>query len=307
MAAPIEAVPVVYSYADQEVGPRFGIRSGRMVARDLQLHRHDYYEVWFFASSGSTQRISFREYITRRGSIFFIPPQTPHRPCFNVDETCFIFYFDLSFLRPELTGAHVELDAELLDRVPELAPFLCQKNIDFIVSNDEVDHIRSLCNRMLAERNNPRICSKQIIRSLIVQLLAEVSQKYESQILGYLNKLSPCGGPGRHVQKTLKFIADNLAKRVSLTAAARHVAVSPNYLANLLKKETGKTFVELLTEKRLEKAREVLSYTGLHVAEVAYAVGFDDPDYFCKRFKRDAGCTPLQFRTKHKLIVQRSA
>lgn len=308
MAAPaIEPVPIVYTYTDPDVGPRFGIRSGRTAARDVQPHRHEYFEVWFFATRGATQRISFRDYSPRRGSIFFLSPMTPHQPCFNTDDACFILYFDLAFLRPELAGVQVELDAELLGRAPELAPFVCQKDIDFIVADADVDRVRSLWNRILVEQNDHRICSKQIIRSLVVQLLAEVTRKYEDQILACLAEFSPYGGGCRHVKKTLRFIADNLAKRMSLTAAARQVAVTPNYLANLLKRETGKTFVEIITEKRIEKASELLSYTGLHIAEIAYVVGFDDPDYFCKRFKLHTGCTPLEFRARRKLVMMKQS
>jgi AraC family transcriptional activator of pobA len=301
-----DAVPVV-SYADDAIGPRFGIRAGRITPKGLLLHRHDYFEIWFFVTSGSTQRISVRERITRRGSIFFIPPMTPHQPRFDVDDACFVLYFDLVFLRPEFPTSPFEIDSDLLARVPELAPFFYQNDIDFILSEDDANVLKSYCDCILAERARPRMCSEQIIRSQLVQLLAVVTRRYEEQIQELIQTAPPCGGAEQHVKRTIKFINANLTKRITLTEAARHVAISPNYLAGLLKRETGKTFVELMTEKRMDGARELLCFTNLHISQIAYDLGFDDPDYFCKRFKQQAGCTPMDFRGRHNLITAKHA
>ncbi len=301
-----EPVPVV-SYADKAIGPRFGVRAGHITPKDLLLHRHDYFEIWFFVTSASTQRISMREHITRRGSIFFIPPMTPHQPRFDVDDACFVLYFDLSFLRPELHDSPTEIDSDLLARVPELAPFFYQKDIDFILSDDDVDTLKSYCDRIVVEQKQPRMCSEQIIRCQLVQLMAAVTRRYEHEIRELIHTAPPCGGAHQHVKKTVKLIEANLFKPVSLTKAARHVSVSPNYLAGLLKRELGKTFLELMTQKRMDRARELLCFTNLHVSKIAYDVGFEDPDYFCKRFKQQAGCTPLEFRAKHSLVTVKHA
>ncbi len=301
-----DPVPVV-SYADDAIGPRFGIRAGRITPKDLLLHRHDYFEIWFFVTSASTQRISVREHVTRRGSIFFIPPMTPHQPRFDVDDACFVLYFDLAFLRPELPTSPLEIDFDLFARVPELAPFIYQEDLDFTLSEDDVNTLKSNCDCILAEHTRPRMCSEQIIRALLVQLLAAVTRRYEDQLRELIRTAPPCGGAEQHVKKAIKFISANLTKRVTLTEAARHVAVSPNYLAGLLKREIGKTFVELMTEKRMDKARELLCFTNLHISQIAYDIGFDDPDYFCKRVKQQAGCTALEFRARHNLVTTKQA
>jgi AraC family transcriptional activator of pobA len=297
-----DPVPVV-SYADDGIGPRFGIRAGRITPKDLLLHRHDYLEIWFFVASGSPQRISVREHITRRGSIFFIPPMTPHQPRFDVDDACFVLYFDLSFLRPEFRAAPLEIDSDLLARAPELAPFVYQNDIDFILSENDVSTLKSYCDCIVAERARQHICSEQIIRAQLVQLLAAVTRRFERQIRDLIRIAPPCGGAQQHVKNAIKFINANVTKRITLTDAARHVAVSPNYLAGLLKRELGKTFLELITEKRMDRACELLSFTNLHISQIAYHLAFDDPDYFCKRFKQQAACTPMDFRARHNLIV----
>ena len=72
-----------------------------------------------------------------------------------------------------------------------------------------------------------------------------------------------------------------------------------NYLAHLLKKETGKTFTDLVTERRMEKAQELLAHTTLRIAEVAEAVGFEDEAYFARRFRQCLKIAPREYRNRH--------
>ena len=298
-ATPASVVPV-RSYADGLTGRRFGIRSGRMTIGNRSLHRHDYFEVLFFASSAATQRISIRERVTRKGSIFFISPMTAHQVRFTEGDSCYVIYFDLAFLRPELSSSS-DIDVELLSRAPELAPFVYQPDIDFELNDGEVERFTLLCERMLAASVKPSLYADEIGRAYLIQLLAEAAQQYEERIRVLMRERPPGGGGEKHVKGVMKFIATNLTKKISLAQAADAVSVSPNYLAGLLKRETGCTFVELVTRKRMEAACDLLAFTSMRVMQVAYAAGFDDVDYFCRRFKQVLGSTPLEFRKRHSI------
>lgn len=290
----------VQSFADTLVGPRFGIRSQKMAAGDRRLHRHDYFEILFFVASGAPQRIYLRDCLSRRGSIFFISPMTPHQPRFGPDDACYVIYFDLAYLHRG--HASLQVGPETLARLPELAPFLFQHDIDYALTDAQVELLQGLCERMLREQHEPRACSQEVIRANLTLLLAEVSQSYEADIRALMRKQLPTGGGERHVQRALDFIERHLAEKLTLSQAAEAAAVSPNYLATLLKRETGQTFVELVTGRRMDKACELLSYTRLRVSQVGDAVGFFDVDYFCRRFKQVMGCTPMDYRATHRLV-----
>ncbi|MFM0619734.1 AraC family transcriptional regulator [Paraburkholderia nemoris] len=292
----------VRSFADGVVGPRFGIRSERASDGNRLLHRHDYFEVIFFVSSCASQRIAIHEHLSRRGSIFFISPMTAHQVRFSESDSCYVIYFDLGFLRPDLSSSD-EIDLELLTRAPELAAFVYQQEIDFTLSESDTESLLKLCQRMEAETSAPRLCSTEMIRSLLTQLLASVAQRHEADIRQLMREQPPCGGAERHVKGVMKFIAANLLERLSLADAAKAVCVSPNYLASLLKRETGSTFVELVTEKRMDTAGELLAFTNMRVSQVAAAAGFADFDYFCRRFKQVVGCSPLEFRAQHSIAT----
>ncbi|MCD8143253.1 MAG: response regulator [Clostridiales bacterium] len=88
-------------------------------------------------------------------------------------------------------------------------------------------------------------------------------------------------------------------EKLSLNTVAREVNISANYLSAVFSQEKGRTFIEYVTAKRMERARELLKTTDLRSGEVAAAVGYHDPHYFSFLFKKTQGCTPRDYRASH--------
>ncbi len=86
------------------------------------------------------------------------------------------------------------------------------------------------------------------------------------------------------------------SEEISLNRVAKEVNISANYLSAVFSQEMDVTFVEYLTAKRMEKARELLRATDLRSGEIALAVGYKDPHYFSFLFKKTQGCTPRDYR-----------
>lgn len=84
---------------------------------------------------------------------------------------------------------------------------------------------------------------------------------------------------------------------ISLNRVAKEVNISPNYLSAMFSQEMKMTFVEYLTSKRMEKAREYLSNSDLRSGEIAVSIGYKDPHYFSFLFKKIHGCTPRDYRS----------
>lgn len=86
----------------------------------------------------------------------------------------------------------------------------------------------------------------------------------------------------------------------SMNQAAAMVNISPSYFSTLFRQETGRTFIEYLTDVRLEKAKELLMCTDMRSSEVGYQVGYKDSHYFSYIFKKTCGCTPREYRSRGK-------
>lgn len=91
-----------------------------------------------------------------------------------------------------------------------------------------------------------------------------------------------------------------MSEEISLNVVAARVCMSPSYFSTIFSKETGKTFIEYLTEVRMEKAKEYLVCTNMKTSDIAFEIGYKDPHYFSFLFKKTQGCTPKEYRTSRK-------
>lgn len=83
---------------------------------------------------------------------------------------------------------------------------------------------------------------------------------------------------------------------LSLVGVSNNIHVSPNYLSALIKKETGASFVDLLTKKRIETARELVLGSAMKMREIAERCGYSDQHYFSYCFKKYCGMSPNAMR-----------
>lgn len=98
------------------------------------------------------------------------------------------------------------------------------------------------------------------------------------------------------VKKTLAFIDQRFNKGIQLNDIAESFGVSPGYLSNTIRRETGYTFMEHITQRRIGLAKELLPDTALSVVQVAEAAGYGDYVYFTKIFKKNVGISPSKYR-----------
>ncbi|WP_238046422.1 PocR ligand-binding domain-containing protein [Enterococcus mundtii] len=98
------------------------------------------------------------------------------------------------------------------------------------------------------------------------------------------------------INKAIEYINKNLSRNITLDEVANHVYLSHYYFSRLFKKELGISFVNYLNKQRIEQAKELLRQTNLNVQKIAYRIGYTQPSYFCKLFKKETGTTPASFR-----------
>ncbi|GKU77492.1 helix-turn-helix domain-containing protein [Paenibacillus sp. L3-i20] len=126
---------------------------------------------------------------------------------------------------------------------------------------------------------------------LVIQILSAITVQYE-QVVG--------GKSGRNttIERTLTYIREHLDQSLTLSQVAASVHMNPNYFSELFKKETGKNYIEFVTEARIEWAIRLLRETPAKVSEIAKRVGYEDMKHFNRLFKRYTGETPSYFRNE---------
>lgn len=117
-------------------------------------------------------------------------------------------------------------------------------------------------------------------------------------LTGYVKPQNPIDYTNRIVQATKEYLEAHYAEDISLEDLAEQVNISPQYFSKLLKKTTGFNFIDWLSMLRVKKAKDLLADTSLTVKEVCFLVGYKDPNYFSRIFKKRTGITPSEFVKK---------
>ncbi|MDP2972627.1 MAG: AraC family transcriptional regulator, partial [Deltaproteobacteria bacterium] len=99
------------------------------------------------------------------------------------------------------------------------------------------------------------------------------------------------------VQKALDMIEERIENPPSLAKLALFSGLSRTYFFRVFKETTGIRLQDYLIQTRLNKAKILLNDANLKIKQIAYKVGFRNPDYFCRLFKKKTGVSPTEWRT----------
>lgn len=119
------------------------------------------------------------------------------------------------------------------------------------------------------------------------------------QISHVLDSLQTEGGRrGDLLQRINSILLEQPLSDITLNRIALDLGISSQYLCRAFKEETGKTFLEYLTARRLETAVELLRGTDCPIRDIAQLCGYQDTVYFARLFKRNTGLTPSDYRSR---------
>lgn len=98
------------------------------------------------------------------------------------------------------------------------------------------------------------------------------------------------------IEKAKEYIQSHYHSDLSLDDISRILDISPYYFSKIFKDETGVNFIDYLTNIRLEKAKELLQSTDYSMKEICTMIGYSDPNYFSRTFKKNVGVTPTEYK-----------
>lgn len=101
-------------------------------------------------------------------------------------------------------------------------------------------------------------------------------------------------------QQTIRFMEQNLNKKLTLKDISEEVGYSITYLSTIFKKETNYSPLSYFSHLKITQACEYLDHTKLKIKEVAFILGYSDPYYFSKDFQKKMGISPRAYRQRLK-------
>ena len=197
-----------------------------------------------------------------------------------------------------MIGVHIKKEAFFREYLPALSmdadmfrffldPQTDKFSDEFIhLSFEQSSPVRSLLELMVIEYANRKEDTQLILKPMVLALFMHIARRYR------LEKAKP------QVQtlsdRIVQYINSH-PESVTLKEIASHFSYHPNYISSLLHNELGKTFSEIVLEKRMDRAVILLRGTDLSIEEISAMLGYSNSSNFYKAFRDYFGKTPREF------------
>ena len=180
---------------------------------------------------------------------------------------------------------------EIFGEASALAPVLSRWGAVRLADAPLMARLDALFEALIAEQAASDAARAPLMRALAAQIACLAARA--------LSGAAPA--PSRyqgHIRAFEALLRENLPRRWLAREYARALSLTPTHLNRITRAQTGLSAARFIEARQMQEARRLLAYTRLSVAEIGYALGFDDPAYFSRVFRRQTGETPTRWRKR---------
>lgn len=256
---------------------------------DFPEHKHNYIEMAYILQGEMIQKIKGEEIKLKKGEIIFLNQHITHEIKASSKEDIIINFI----IKPEF----FEYILNLIDKENIISKFLFStiyggsrkgEYICFYVGN--IKNVQNIIEQVINEIINMSTLGKSKIKFLVGLLLIELLNNPQS-IVSYSEENYDI----KLMMEILKYI-DESYEEANLTKLCETLHQQDYKICKLIKKNTGLTFKELVQEKRIEKAIELLKSTDYAIEDIIRRVGYENDSYFYRIFKKKFGLSPKEYK-----------
>lgn len=252
-------------------------------------HTHSFYQIIWFKTGRGKHYVDFKEYDVFENAIFFIAKDQVHYFDDNRDYDGVLIHFNESFLVQNDNEVEFFLKCSMFNN-PYQTPSCCiGRGIEPILN----EYIRQI----QLELDNPRSFGQdELLKSYLKAFLIQVQRK-KNEFEEKQGK-QPFAVDEKRLQliEFINLVDANYTKGLTVAEYAGLMHVSSRTLSDLTHQTLNKTPSLMIQERIILEAQRLLLHSNLNVSQVAYRLGFDDPSYFVKYFKKHAELSPSEFR-----------
>lgn len=241
-------------------------------------HRHDHYMIYFVEAGETVHLLDFEEHALSAPALLFVKPGQIHSVAHAGDAEVTAIAFNASF--PPAMDPN---DLEHLFQTPVIRP-----------GRDELREIRPYIALLLHEYA-PERGKEAIYGGLLIALLAKCERVFhryhDEKGMEHYHAI---------LRKFIKLIDEKFRKLTQVSQYAGELFLTPGHLNDIVRQVTGKSAKSLVDERRILEARRLLYWSGNNVKSIAWELGFEDPAYFARYFKKHTGELPKNFQMRVK-------
>ena len=247
-------------------------------------HSHSYYQIIWFTKKGGTHLVDFKTYPVTENSILFIGKNQIHAFDDDMDIEGWLFHFNESFFTP------ADVDAVLKYNI-----FKPQENPCYAAQAHAIAQAKKYLDLIQDELSNRnRFGFEENVRFLLKSFLINLERVHRT---GNDSEELEISNPQKLQAYNFKAsVEENYSNHLTVADYASELNISTKTLNNLVRKQFSKSPSEVINERIMLQANRLLKYSTLQISEIAYKLGFSDPSYFDKYFKRYMGVSPNSHR-----------
>jgi len=258
-------------------------------------HVHTFYEIIWFQEAGGVHTVDFKDYEIKANSLFFLSPGQVHHFDGVTRHHGLLLRFCTDFMREENATEDIFLKYNIFNAF-DVSPYC------IIEDESVVEELKELIRRMENEEKRAVACGTgcsddfahmDMLRALVRIFLINIYRYGNRHGMDPLNTVLPSHRLFVEFRRQLEI---NYRSLHTVKEYAELLHVSTKTLSNSVLECSGKTPLTFINERILLEAKRMLRYTAMMVKEVAFMLGFEDPSYFVKSFKRQTGMLPMEFK-----------
>lgn len=254
--------------------------------KNLLPHLHDFYSIFWIESGEAIHATDFVEYSLKADTILFVPPGLKHRMYIDRSVTGTYILFNEDFVRFNRKN-YVPLKEYRLFNNPDFKSLIT-------VVPEKREKLRNITGLIFEEVRNTDDYSPDIVLNLLHLLLLESRRIFDQQ--NQVQKEEPESTPDTTIIKFKQLIEENFTREKNVSPYAEMLNINPSCLNELTKRTTGITAGELIRNRVIDEVKNQLYSTAKSGKEIAFGLGFDDPAYFSRFFRKYTGQTLKEFR-----------
>lgn len=253
-------------------------------------HRHRFYQIIWIVDGAGVHAADFEEHVIQPQTVFLISPGQVHAVRVDRALSGYMLLFTADFLALDGLAAGTTDAMDAID-APAGLPFFRPgiANPALALTGEEAGRLRTVAEDLLAEFASRAAWRRDMLRARLAVLLlglARIARRQEVRVA----PLAPS------VARFQALVDDRFRHLHRVADYAGLLGLTPGHLNDLAKAATGQTASALIDARLALEAKRLLAHSEATMAEVAAALGFRDPSYFGRFFRRHADQSPGAFR-----------
>ena len=251
--------------------------------KNVSLHHHDFFEVYYFVNGEVEYQIEGRNYHLFPGDIILVNHKELHQAVIGETEKNYeryVLWINKEYLK-SLSSRKTDLTRCFLDK---------NKKTLLRMSMENQQLLRGILDKLHAEETHRGFGEDLLPKALLMELMVELNRmSFEEE-----ETLPPQIKKNQLIDSVISYINEHLEEEISMDDLASHFYISKYHLSREFKKYTGTTLYRYVVQKRLIKAKGLI-LEGQPITSVYENCGFGDYSNFFRAFKNEYGITPKEF------------